>query len=569
MKQIDPKFIERSRDVFLSNAPQSLQDIRECVAARATGTVRRDTLSALDSIERYFGKPLASIRADRKRVRELLASTNGPALSVSPKRYANVCSLVATALQTYGEPVPILTKRIPLTLDWERLLNLIEIRIRRMALHRLACFCSAMKVMPEQVGPEALEGFYAALETEEVVKHPRKVLKYTVAHWNMCWKTVPGWPDFKIETPLENPTAFSFPLSEFPQSFQEDVAAWVERLSNPDPFDSTAPPRALKAVTINGLVLTIRRFATALVHRGELRPDEVTELADFFDIDRFKSGLRFFLKRAEGKITPSIDAMAKDLRNIAKYYCQVDERTLVELNDICRRLDCRSSNQLTEKNRDRLRQFADPNKVARLLAFPADERVRALKLKNPIRATKAMERAVAIGLLINCSLRMQNLRSINLTTDIKWTDGRCFLSFEASAVKNNLALEFELPADLAAMLKEHITTYRPRLPGSEGPYLFPGSHAGPRSHGALALQIKNTMMKHAGLKMNPHLFRHAIAKIVVERNPDLYVAMSRVLGHKRIETTMANYLGTETRAAGRHINRLLKETEAHPALAKD
>ena len=66
----------------------------------------------------------------------------------------------------------------------------------------------------------------------------------------------------------------------------------------------------------------------------------------------------------------------------------------------------------------------------------------------------------------------------------------------------------------------------------------------------------------AGLEMNVHLFRHAIAKIAVERDPGAYLSVSRVLGHTSLDTTMAHYLGTESKAAGRHLDRLLTDTKA-------
>jgi hypothetical protein len=37
--------------------------------------------------------------------------------------------------------------------------------------------------------------------------------------------------------------------------------------------------------------------------------------------------------------------------------------------------------------------------------------------------------------------------------------------------------------------------------------------------------------------------------------------MSQLLGHKRIDMTMAHYLGTEGRAAGRRIDRLLADAK--------
>jgi integrase len=70
------------------------------------------------------------------------------------------------------------------------------------------------------------------------------------------------------------------------------------------------------------------------------------------------------------------------------------------------------------------------------------------------------------------------------------------------------------------------------------------------------------MRRRVGLTMNPHLMRHTVAKIVVERDPGMYGAVSQLLGHKHMDMTSAHYLGTETRAAGRHVNRLLQHAKA-------
>ena len=81
--------------------------------------------------------------------------------------------------------------------------------------------------------------------------------------------------------------------------------------------------------------------------------------------------------------------------------------------------------------------------------------------------------------------------------------------------------------------------------------------------------FSDVMRKRAGLLMNPHLIRHAIAKIVVERDPSLYAVVSRQLGHKRMDMTMQSYLGTETRASGRHINKLLRQALADPKIREE
>jgi integrase len=75
--------------------------------------------------------------------------------------------------------------------------------------------------------------------------------------------------------------------------------------------------------------------------------------------------------------------------------------------------------------------------------------------------------------------------------------------------------------------------------------------------------------KHCGITISPHLYRHAIAKIVVERDPALYIAVSRHLGHRSMSTTLGSYLGTETRAASRRLNRLLLDARDNPELEED
>lgn len=568
MKTIDPKFLERSRDVFVSVAGISLQDLRSRVTAQASGNARRDMLSALDTAARIFGRPLDAVRATPAAVRDLFGGRAAAEVGLSPKRLANVRSDVAKALRLYGEPPAAITKRIPLNLAWADLLGAVEVKHHRMALARLTAFCSAMEIMPELVGSGTLLGFHAALEAEEVVKNPRKLLKMTIAMWNMCRRRVPGWPAVMLSSPFKT-APYTLPLSAFPTSFQQDVETWVERVTHPDPLDPDAPSRPLRPVTVDGLIMGIRRFGSALIIQNILTLDQVTKLGVFFEGDNFKSGLRFFLARFNNKPTPAIAALANSLRHIANRYCKVDSATLANLAMICERLDCGGQRQMSPRNRELLRQFDDPNNVAKLLAFPAEERGRGYRQVNPLRAAKCMERALAVDLLIHCCLRIQNLRTIHLTKNLRLAGGKTYLKFEAHEVKNSRILDFELSADIAEAMAEFCKTYRPLLPGADGPYLFPGQDGGAKSDSALRTAIGEAMRIKCGLHMHPHLFRHAIAKIVVERDPALYPVISKHLGHARLDMTMAHYLGTETRASARHIDKLLTATRADPTLKKD
>ncbi len=89
-----------------------------------------------------------------------------------------------------------------------------------------------------------------------------------------------------------------------------------------------------------------------------------------------------------------------------------------------------------------------------------------------------------------------------------------------------------------------------------------------RSKNAFREGIERDLHRETGLVLHPHLIRHIVAKIAVERDPGAYVAVSRVLGHTTLDTTMAYYLGTETKAAARHIDRLLEDAKVEPQQGK-
>lgn len=558
MKAIDPKFLEKSRVAFTSNAAMSLAEIRAKVALMPATASRRDMLSALDTLARLYEKPLEVIPADGRHLRRMLKDGCAARFGVSSKRLANIASLVAGAVRTYGNGPEPVTKRIPLTDGWTALLGTISRPKRRMALHRLACFCSYMGIEPSQVDEEVLLGFYGALDAEDLVKDPKRILKATIANWNMCGREVPRWPPIKLASPFKT-TPYTLPLASFPVSFQADVAAWVQRVSKPDVFDPTALRKPLKPSTIAGYIVTIRRFASALVHRGAAPLEGLNSLADLFTGDRFKQGLTYFVERDGGVANQHLVSLAHDLKNIAKYHCKVPLEVLGAITGICTNLDNQVERRLSEKVRQRLRQFDDPENVKRLLELPSAERARGLKCQNPICQAKFMERALAIDILIHTCLRIENLRTINLTTDIYVANGKSYLTIAGERVKNGSRLDFELPDAVGEALAEFLELYRPRLATLKSPFLFVGQGGGARSHGALRTAITTCVEKRTGLKMHVHLFRHTIGKIVVERDPGAYAAFSQHVGHKRLDTTLRNYLGTETKAAGRHVNSLLSK----------
>lgn len=561
MNQMTPEFLERSRAAFANNTGITLLDVRKQVAALPPSTRRRDTLSALDAVQKLFKRDLATVQADWIYLRALLTSKNAAQLGVKQKRYANIRTELVRAVGTYGQGSPALTKRIKLDPAWAVLLASLPLVRYGNALRRLAVFCSVVGISPGKVTAEVLLGFHEALVAEEVIKNPRQILKHTIAHWNMARARVVGWPSYKLASPFPS-SRYVLDMEAFPQSFQKDVAAWSKRLLEVD-LDGEGPENVLRRVTVVGQEKLIRRFASILVINGVMPVEQIRSLATLAHPPTLKAGLQLFLKRSDNKATEYTRKYGWLLLSIAKHHSKLPDDEVDAIRALLKRLG-KKDKGMGARHRARLVQFEDAKNVLKILTFPIKERERGLKATNPYRQAKFFERALSAAILISASVRMQNLHTIHMEENIRYFQGECILTFEASEMKNSRSLELALPASVAALLREFIEKYRPRLPGSNGPYLFPGKDGGPRSHNTMRQDFENAVLKHTGLVVNPHLMRHVTAMIAISKDPANLTAVAQRLGHAGLQTCIDFYIGNESKPSSRVMNRILEEAMANP-----
>lgn len=554
--QHDRTFIP-DEQVFLQANRITLADILERVEAEYTGTRLRDTRSAfrwlVTRIQVDLGKTIASPPA----LRLLFQRMDMAVSDLSAKRLANIRSCLTRAVETFGEQRAPLTKGIALLPSWEKLLDLASpLGQYRWGLSRLACYCSVKGIEPDDVSSETLRGLFTALEAEAVSKDPRNLVKRTIASWNHCQKKIPDWPKTRLSSPFKQ-APYMMPLDALPKSFQQAVEDWDARMSNPDPLDPKAPVRALRPDTLDGYRFTFRRLATALVRSGEVQQEDITGFDIFFTEERFKIALRPFLKGDQVQTDGYAYKMATQMLAVGQHYLGLDEDRLAPFRAIAMRLKPKGGQQMGQRNRKRLEQFDDEEVVRRLLCFPEEELKRAIKAKSRVRQAKGVERALAISLAIFTGLRVKNLRQLRLDQNIRRAGKRVFIQISEEEAKTHASLELELPQETIDLLDIFAIEYRGDLPGSDGPYLFPGESGGARSYSAMRDALQRTLKKHAGITMSPHLYRHAIAKIIVERHPELALDVSRRLGHTSLNTTYRAYLGTEAPAASRRVNAIL------------
>jgi len=120
---------------FASGANSTLDRIAEVINTdpSITSRQRADLLSALRTVGRAIALPLDAIPAHPAFLRPRLTKVKPARLGISAARWANVRSLLQTALALADVPMAGRTYLAPLSADWEALAALLPKRVHRPA----------------------------------------------------------------------------------------------------------------------------------------------------------------------------------------------------------------------------------------------------------------------------------------------------------------------------------------------------------------------------------------------------------------------------------------------------
>lgn len=544
---------------FTSDTQLTLQDVFDLIAADTGLAVqrRRNLLSALRAVGKLMKRDLALLPAHPRFYRDVFKDLHPEHCGLSRSRIRNIKSDLRAALRHTGCIEQGRTYLARLSFDWQVLRDDAEAAgVRARYLSRFMRYCSASGISPSEVDDAVSERFRQALIDESFIKDPVKAHQNICRLWNQAAEKVPEWPAARLTVPLVK-KVYTSPLTAFSQPLQDEAAALFDHWAGKDLLDDSGPAKPLSPRTLQDHEYKLRQILAALVHQGR-HMEEITRLNQIVEVDAAKTALRFHIDRNGGKTSSQIHDLAILIKTIAKHWVNVDEDHLEELKELCGRVDPKQKG-LTDKNRERLRQFDDSRNVDLLLNFPA--RVVQAVLKNDRRRRReavAVQIALAVELLLMAPIRAANLVNIEIDRHIVRTrngrNGKTHIVIPGDEVKNGEPLEFELPDETVALIDLYLREFHPRLTDLPGPWLFPGGKGGPKTREFLGDQVSKRVFKETGLHVNLHLFRHIAAKLYLDQNPGGYEVVRRLLGHRSMDTTLNFYAGQETAAATRHYD---------------
>ena len=553
MSTISPRALAISPELTVSPLTYRSLIARILADASLAADKREDVASGLRSFTTAVRLPLDAQVPPLPALRQLIAGFTPAMTNMSPGRWRNIRGHLQFALAHAGlATVPRRYDTAP-SPRWAALLAPLAYSARYKLSH-IARYCTAQGIGPEQLDDAVMAQLLENLRARSLKAEPERVHRDAAVAWNRELARNPDWPQHPL-TVADNRPTYSIPWERFPASLRADIEAWQRRLSGVD-LRQRMMRKPLRPASIQTRMRQLHEYLSALVHEG-VDPSTLLDLKSVVIPELAGTGMMFFWKRAGERASVHAGQIVDMLTSIAKHYAGLDPADVANLRDL-RRTVAVNQTGMTERNQARLRPLEDQDRIEDLALLPAllaDE----VKRQGPPTRTLAvqMQTAVLIELLLLFPMRLKNLQHLRIDEHLIF--GRrpddLTIAIPSQDVKNSVPLEARLPESAGQLINLYLTTYRPLLDNPDLPWLFSGQKPDtPKCAETLRQRIKTTLWKRCGLDFTPHTFRHAAGKIVLDQNPGAHGQVQRLLGHKRLATTMNFYTGTERKAALAHYD---------------
>ena len=168
--------------------------------------------------------------------------------------------------------------------------------------------------------------------------------------------------------------------------------------------------------------------------------------------------------------------------------------------------------------------------------------------------------AVAVELLLTCSMRVGNLVDLRLGETIRrfgeGTEARWAIEIPGAKVKNRQPLRFILPPDPCSCSSTTWPTGTATGAGPARPGCSPTSGAG-MSTASCSRSASPGAPSTMSAPDHRHQFRHLAAELYLREDPNGLGLVSQHLGHRDLNTTRRYYAREQTRVATQRYHEVL------------
>jgi integrase len=160
-----------------------------------------------------------------------------------------------------------------------------------------------------------------------------------------------------------------------------------------------------------------------------------------------------------------------------------------------------------------------------------------------------------LAVLAARAFRLGNLAQMRVGRHITKVDGVYVCTFGAAETKNRRELVEPLPAALTAYIDRYLAEVRPALlRGHASDAFWVSTYRSALSEQSIYLKVCAATEEELGVRLNPHLFRDALATGIATDDPEHIRIASRLLGHADPRTTERHYIHAQALIASRRYN---------------
>lgn len=313
----------------------------------------------------------------------------------------------------------------------------------------------------------------------------------------------------------------------------------------------------LKPATVKQYRHNVTILVSALVQSG-VPIETFASLADVVEPEHVNLALQYLHNRSGGQVTQQMFQLALRVRSIASW-CNARQEDIDRLDEIFLSVKDQSSRKrgMTPKNRALLDKLDDQRFADQVQLLPFILLHRAEKNADKPWAPALARTAMAIEILLICSVRRANLVDLELGKSIRkmghGKDAFWIIERDGVEVKNEEDLRFRLEGQTVTLLEAYLRDWRPRLCPHPSPWLFPAADGGCIDPKTMAYAIGAQSKRVLGVAITPHQFRHISAELYLKDNPEGIYTVSQHLAHRDVNTTRRYYARPQQRQASRHF----------------
>jgi integrase len=509
--------------------------------------------SAIKRTAVWFGVPPDQIPLELDDLRKRFARLSPGALKVKRKTISNTKSAVLSAIRAAG----ILPKRSYVDTflsEWQAIWALLTDAEKRQ-ISRFFRFASSRCVTVEMVDDVFSRAFLDHLANATLTKQPKVAHQNACRVWNrLCARLPEHLPGF-VGKPLEVPgymQQLCLPKERFPVPLWQEFEAFLKLQGQRNYFDKRYPDKPLRQTTIGAYRRRFHMYVSGLVLAG-YDPAIIADLAFCVRKPQVDAGLKAVLdwRQLPGKEAQATAAgIAIFLLTLAnRGVKKVTKADLAHLKMVAGKLRARPKG-LAPRTRRKVTALKHEANLARLFIMPLAIAKRLAALgDDEITAKDALlfQKVLAMIILMFCPLRIGTLSGLHLDANLAWANqremsGGLKLNIDESQMKGDHAAVMPMPEMCAKLIRTYITRFRGRLAPPASRFLFTGEAVERgKDTNTLSRQIKRLIFDALGFDVTPHVYRHLVHVVVLNRFPGAYAMVARVLTHRNINTTIQNY----------------------------